>query len=138
MIFTKRLREGVKRGRITCSVRIWMQPHVTVGRRYRMDDGEIEVDSVVPMSLEDITPALARASGFKGVIDLLKIASMVVVRMSSSSASTTSPHGAQPLLVDLDPRFADRPGLGGTARETRLEEEWDDDRRLGKSAGCAP
>ena len=74
MIFTKRLRDGVKRGGITCSVRIWMRPHVTVGNRYRMEEGEIEVDSVVPMSLADITPDLARASGFKGVVDLLKVA----------------------------------------------------------------
>ena len=37
MIFTKRLREGVRSGRITCSVRIWQRPHVTVGNRYRMD-----------------------------------------------------------------------------------------------------
>ena len=74
MIFTKRLREGVRRGEITSSIRIWMRPHVKAGGRYRMDDGEIEVDSIVPISLADITPQLARESGFKGVVDLLKIA----------------------------------------------------------------
>jgi hypothetical protein len=36
MVFTKRLREGVRRGEITCSVRIWTRPHVKVGARYRM------------------------------------------------------------------------------------------------------
>ena len=74
MIFTKRLREGVRRGEITCSVRIWMRPHVKAGGRYRMDEGHIAVDEVLPISLADITPELARASGFKGVIDLLKVA----------------------------------------------------------------
>jgi len=74
VIFTKRLRAGVQRGEITCSVRIWMRPHVKVGHRYRMEDGKIEVDSVVPISVADITSELARASGFKGVLDLLKIA----------------------------------------------------------------
>lgn len=74
MTFTKRLREGVRRGEITCSVRIWTRPHVTPGCRYRMDEGEIEVDSIEPIGLPDITPALARASGFLGVLDLLKIA----------------------------------------------------------------
>ena len=74
MIFTKRLRAGVRSGEITCSVRIWMQPHVKVGNRYRMEDGEIEVDSVLPIGFADITPELARESGFKGVVDLLKIA----------------------------------------------------------------
>ena len=74
MIFTKRLRDGVRRGEITCSVRIWMRPHVKAGGRYRMDEGHIEVDEVLPISLADVTPELARASGFKGVIDLLKVA----------------------------------------------------------------
>ena len=74
MIFTKRLRDGVRRGEITCSVRIWMRPHVKAGNRYRMEEGEIEVDSVLPIGFEDITPELARESGFKGVVDLLKVA----------------------------------------------------------------
>lgn len=39
-----------------------------------MDEGEIEVDSIEPIGLPDITPELARASGFLGVLDLLKIA----------------------------------------------------------------
>ena len=74
MVFTKRLREGVRNGEITCSLRIWTRPHVIVGNRYRMDEGEIEIDSITPIGLPDITPELARESGFLGVVDLLKIA----------------------------------------------------------------
>jgi len=74
VVFTKRLREGVRQGTITCSIRIWMRPHVTVGGRYRMDEGEIEVDSILAIGFPDITPELARESGFNGVIDLLKTA----------------------------------------------------------------
>jgi hypothetical protein len=74
MLFAKRLREGVRRGEITCSVRIWLRPRVTVGTRYRMEEGEIEVDSIEPIGFADITPELARASGFLGVLDLLKVA----------------------------------------------------------------
>jgi len=74
VVFTKRLREGVRRGEITCSVRIWTRPHVTVGKRYRMEAGEIEVDSIIPIGFPDITPQLARESGFLGLIDLLKVA----------------------------------------------------------------
>jgi hypothetical protein len=74
MTFTKRLRDGVRRGEITCSVRIWKRPNVTVGKRYRMEEGEIEVDSIEPISFQEITPALARESGFLGLIDLLKVA----------------------------------------------------------------
>jgi len=60
MVFTKRLREGVRRGRIKCSVRIWMRPQVKAGGRYRMDDGHIVVDSITPIRLKDITSGLAR------------------------------------------------------------------------------
>jgi len=75
MHFTQRLRQGVKDGAITCSVRIWQRPHVKVGGRYRVDnDGEIEVESVTPIGFPDITPELARESGFLGVLDLLKVA----------------------------------------------------------------
>lgn len=74
MLFTKRLREGVRRGEITCTVRIWTRPHVKVGNRYRMEEGAIEVDAIEPIGLPDITPELARASGFLGVLDLLKVA----------------------------------------------------------------
>src|SRR6202163_2891102 len=74
MVFTKRLREGVRRGEITCSVRIWTRPHVKVGGRYPMEEGEIEVDSIELIGFPDITPQLARESGFLGLIDLLKVA----------------------------------------------------------------
>jgi hypothetical protein len=74
MVFTKRLREGVRSGKITCSVRIWTRPHVIVGNRYCMEEGEIEIDSIDLIGFPDITPQLARASGFLGLIDLLKVA----------------------------------------------------------------
>ena len=74
MTFTKRLREGVRNGKITTTVRIWISPRVKVGGRYRMDEGEIEVDSIEPIGFPDITPQLATASGFLGVLDLLRVA----------------------------------------------------------------
>ena len=39
-----------------------------------MEDGHIIVESIQRISLEDITGELARRSGFKGVVDLLKVA----------------------------------------------------------------
>jgi hypothetical protein len=74
MMFTKRLREPIRRGEVTCTVRIWQRPHVKVGRRYAMSPGEIVVESIRQIELADVTPALARRSGFAGVVDLLKIA----------------------------------------------------------------
>ncbi|PYQ75312.1 MAG: hypothetical protein DMG04_07930 [Acidobacteria bacterium] len=74
MLFTKRLREGIRRGRIRCSVRIWTRPHVKVGGRYRMDEGHIVVDSIAPIRVKDISYELACESGFDSVDDLLRIA----------------------------------------------------------------
>src|SRR4029453_16309462 len=74
MVFTKRLRDRVRSGRIKCSVRVWTRPHVKVGGRYPMDDGHIVVDSIAPIDLDDITHDLARESGFDSVDELLEIA----------------------------------------------------------------
>jgi hypothetical protein len=74
MVFTQRLRERVRTGEITCSIRFWTHLHVKVGNRYRMEEGAIEVDSIESIGLPDITPQLARESGFLGVLDLLKVA----------------------------------------------------------------
>ena len=51
-----------------------MRPHVKVGGRYPMEEGQIVVDSVETIGFADITPELARESGFLGVLDLLKVA----------------------------------------------------------------
>jgi hypothetical protein len=75
MVFTKRLRDGIRRGRIRCTVRIWKRLHVKVGGRYRMDEGHVVVDSVASIEMADITDALARESGFSSAEDLIQTAS---------------------------------------------------------------
>lgn len=74
MIFAKRLRDGVREGRITCSVRIWHRRRVKVGGVYPMEEGRIVVHSIREIAIGDVTGELARQSGFKGVVDLLKVA----------------------------------------------------------------
>ena len=74
MIFTRRLREPVMRGEITCSVRVWQRPHVKVGGRYALGPGAIEVTSIREIVEDDITPELARRSGFDSVAELMAIA----------------------------------------------------------------
>jgi hypothetical protein len=74
MEFTKRLHAPITRGEVTCSVRIWQRPHVKVSGRYRLGEGFIEVTSIRRISLADVTPELAKRSGFLGVVDLLKVA----------------------------------------------------------------
>jgi len=74
VVFAKQLRDGIRRGEITRTVRIWQRCHVKVGGRYRMGDGHLVVTTILPITLADITGSLARQCGFKGVVDLLKIA----------------------------------------------------------------
>jgi hypothetical protein len=74
MVFTKHLREKIRRGRVRCTVRIWQRLHVKVGGRYPMDEGHVVVDSIEQITVKDITYDLARESGFDSVEDLLEIA----------------------------------------------------------------
>lgn len=74
MVFAKHIRGQVIAGAVTCSIRIWQSARVKPGGRYKVGPGFIDVTSVREISLSDITPALARKSGFAGVVDLLKTA----------------------------------------------------------------
>src|ERR1700756_2730512 len=74
MQFTKRLREPIMRGEVTCSVRIWRSPRGKVGHAYALGPGKVVVTSIRQIDLADVTPALARRSGFQGLVDLLKVA----------------------------------------------------------------
>jgi hypothetical protein len=74
MMFTKRLRSRIVSGEIDCTIRIWQSPHVKVGGRYPLEGGHVLVEKVREISLADVTPQLARRSGFEGVVDLLKVA----------------------------------------------------------------
>ena len=74
MLFTKRLHEPIENGEVTCSVRIWKRPRVKLGNSYVLGNGRVIVDKLYQIELDDITPSLARKSGFSGVADLLKVA----------------------------------------------------------------
>lgn len=74
MLFTKKLRARVKSGEVTASVRIWITPRVKVGGRYKLEEGRIKVTSIREISWEDLTDKLARDTGFKNLIDLMKTA----------------------------------------------------------------
>lgn len=74
MMFAKQLRDRVRSGEITSSIRIWQQPRVRPGGRYRLPPGEIEVTSIEALELDDITETMARKSGFDSVESLLQTA----------------------------------------------------------------
>ena len=74
MVFAKQLRDGVKRGRIRSSVRIWQAPRVKVGNKYPLDGGHIVVDAIDRITRKDITYDLAREGGFESVDALIAMA----------------------------------------------------------------
>jgi hypothetical protein len=74
MIFARHLRDRVRSGEITCSLRIWHRPRVRTGGCYRMDEGRIEVTAVRLVAWEEVTDALAVRSGFADAGDLLATA----------------------------------------------------------------
>jgi hypothetical protein len=72
--FLASLRDRIRAGEITCSIRLWQSPRVKVGGRYPLSPGHIVVTRLFEITLADVTPDLARQSGFAGVVDLLKSA----------------------------------------------------------------
>ena len=74
LMFTQRLREPIRRGEITCTVRIWRRLGVKVGGRYPLAPGHVEVTRIQHVDLEDITDEIARRSGFQDLDDLMSVA----------------------------------------------------------------
>ena len=76
MQFTKRLREPIRAGIITCTIRIWKRMRVKVGGTYPLGQGPgyIVVDSISEIKLEDLSDELAIESGFDNTEELLKMA----------------------------------------------------------------
>ncbi len=63
MQFSQELRPGVLCGEITLSFRLWRRPQVKEGGRYRVEDGQIEVDSIELVPFCSIDAADLRRSG---------------------------------------------------------------------------
>ena len=74
MQFARVLRDRVRSGAITCSVRVWQSARVKVGGSYRSGEGRVVVDSVREILLAEVTQHLACESGFADVADLLATA----------------------------------------------------------------
>jgi hypothetical protein len=63
MEFSRELRPSVLSGDITVTFRLWQRPKVKRGGRYRVGDGQIEVDSVGLVPFAFIDSADLRRSG---------------------------------------------------------------------------
>ena len=73
MQFLRSLRDRIRKGEITSTVRLWQRPHLRVGGRYALPPGRIEVTKLFEVTLADVSPELARRTGFVGVVELLKV-----------------------------------------------------------------
>ena len=93
MLFQSRFHEPIRRGEITCSIRIWHRPRVSVGKRYSLLPGAIEVERIQEIGFEALTPVLARRSGFASLVELLKVAK----------------HGAGERVFLIEFRYVDKP-----------------------------
>jgi hypothetical protein len=63
MQFSRELRSSVLSGDITVSFRLWQRPQVKAGDRYRVGDGQIEVESVELIPFAFIDEADIRRAG---------------------------------------------------------------------------
>ena len=63
MEFSRELRAKVLSGQITVSFRLWSRPKVKPGGRYRVAEGQIEVDSVELVPFSAVDDADLRRSG---------------------------------------------------------------------------
>lgn len=63
MEFSRELRNDVLAGDITVSVRLWKQPRVKQGGRYRVGPGEIEVDAIGLVPFAAVTAQDVRRAG---------------------------------------------------------------------------
>ena len=63
MEFSRELRSDVLTGQVTVSFRLWRRPQVKPGGRYRVEAGEIEVDSIELVPFSSIDDADLRRSG---------------------------------------------------------------------------
>jgi len=61
--FSQELRAAVLSGDITLTFRLWRRPRVKPGGRYRVGDGQIEVDSIELIPFAFIDEADVRRSG---------------------------------------------------------------------------
>jgi hypothetical protein len=74
MVFSKNLRQRIKRGEITSSIRIWKNARVKVGGRYPLDQGMVVVTGIQEIEPETLSDDLARETGFVDLADLRAVA----------------------------------------------------------------
>jgi hypothetical protein len=67
----QRFHAGLADGSITLAFRRWRKPAAKAGGRQRTPVGELAIDAVDPVKVEDVTEADARAAGYRDRAELL-------------------------------------------------------------------
>jgi hypothetical protein len=86
VLFESRFHDGLRRGSIVLTFRLWPSARVVVGRRYRCKAlGFLEVDSVDKVRVGSIRPAEARKAGFEDAAALTEYLARVSRRSVSEA-----------------------------------------------------
>lgn len=72
MLFKQAFLEGIQAGTITLAFRRWQRPTVKAGGTLLTAVGQLAIEDVTPVALEDITAADARRAGWESVEALRK------------------------------------------------------------------
>jgi hypothetical protein len=70
MLIPMRVIPGIEDGSVTLAFRRWRKPAATPGGRQRTPAGELAIDAVDPVAVEDITEDEARRAGHRDLADL--------------------------------------------------------------------
>jgi hypothetical protein len=71
MLLRRSILDGIRSGSITLAFRRWRRPTVRTGGTLRTAIGELQIDSVDAIALDDVTPAEAKQAGYAS-LDSLK------------------------------------------------------------------
>lgn len=72
MLFPQRFHAGLADGSVTLAFRRWRRPAAKVGGRQRTPVGELAIDAVDPVDLDDVTEGEARRAGYVDRTELVR------------------------------------------------------------------
>jgi hypothetical protein len=72
MLFRQKFLEGIRDGTVTLAFRRWLRPSVRAASTLRTAVGELHIESVVPVSLEEISAEDALRAGYESRDALLR------------------------------------------------------------------
>jgi hypothetical protein len=106
VLFAKRFWSGIADGSVTITYRRWRRQQVLAGRQYRTPAGLVEVTSVSPTSITQISDDEARRAGYRDVAslvaDLPHRPGIDLFRVEFRAVSEPDPRAVLAAMADLD------------------------------------